>query len=864
LITGGLGGIGLELAKYLAKSVQAKLVLTGRSPFPAKSEWNQWPQSHDRDNEVSQKIQTLQEIESLGAETLLISADAADTEQMQRVVAQTKARFGQVNGVIHSAGLPDYDGIIRGRSKETIEKIMAPKVKGTLVLYRLLKDVELDFFMHCSSLSSILAPFGEVGYTAANAFLDAFAHYCNSLEEPPAAHTVSIDWTAWTETGMAVEAMKRKSGTRTVELDEGILSTEGVEIFHRIIGANLPQVAVLNRDLNTVLGIVNNRENDGSSLVGPAAESKDRPVLKKRPGLSIAYAAPGNEWEQTLANIWQDFFGIESIGIHDDFFELGGDSLRAAALLARIHKEMNTAVTIAAFFNHPTINGLARYHAKKKPGKSDYFSIKKAEEKEYYALSPAQKRLFILHQLEPRRPVYNMPEVVVLEGDFDKEKMEMAFNELIRRHESLNTSFEVIGTEPVQRIHDDVKFKIEYFLATEDTENTGEKNYKLQHTNESSTQAPYPFIGAPPGMPHANTIKGFIRPFDLSQAPLMRVGLLEIDANQHILAADMHHIVTDGISMGLLIAEFQAMYRGETLPGLRLQYKDFSQWQNQRLLAGEIKRQEEYWLKEFETEAPVLRLPTDYPRPEIQSFEGSHVSFDLGQEIVIKLKEFARAEGVTLFILLLALYNVFLFKITGLEDIVVGTVGAGRGHADLERIIGMFVNTLALRNHPNREKPFAEFLIQVKKRTLDAFDNQDYQFDDLVEKLLPNRDSSRNPLFDVMFTYTSQDFVIPSQEAKVPGEPVLNVREYELESKESRFDMILGVTEWQEKLDFVIQYRTKLFKESTIEKFIKYFKHILSSVLVDRFTRLKEITIPHDLKALKSDVYQRVESKFEF
>jgi NAD(P)-dependent dehydrogenase (short-subunit alcohol dehydrogenase family)/acyl carrier protein len=849
VITGGRGGIGLEVAKYLAKSVQAKLVLTGRSPFPAKGGWEQWFQAHGPDNDVSQKIKKLQEIEALGAEILVVSADVADLTQMQRVAAQAENCFGQINGIIHSAGLADYAGVIQRRSKETTEKILAAKVKGTLVLESMFKDVKLDFFILCSSLSSILAPFGEVGYTAANAFLDAYAHFRNSIEKMSEVRTMSINWTSWSETGMAVEAKKRSSGTREVELDEGILSAEGVEIFHRIIGANLPQVAVFTRDLNTVLEMLNKQEYDVEGLVGTARESKSRTVLQKRPRLSIAYVAPRNEFEQTLAYIWQDFFGIEPIGINDDFFELGGDSLRAAALLARIHKEMNLAVPVTAFFNQSTIKGLVRYHAKKSREKSDYFSIAKAEEKEYYALSPAQKRLFILHQLEPGRPVYNMPEVVLLEGDFDREIMERAFKELIQRHESLRTSFEVIGTGPVQKIHDTVEFEIEYY----DLYRTQVK-VKVKEGDTEGTGGLAPLL------------KNFIRPFDLSQAPLIRVGLLKIEESQHILAADMHHIVSDAISMGLLVAEFLALYRGKTLSALRLQYRDFSQWQNQRFLTGEIKRQEEYWLKEFETGVPVLRLPTDYPRPEIQSFEGNIVGFDLGREMIIKLKKIAREEDITLFVLLLAVYNVFLSKISGLEDIVVGTVAAGRRHADLERVIGMFVNTLALRNHLNREKPFVEFAYQVKKQTLDAFDNQDYQFDDLVEKLLPNRDSSRNPLFDVMFAYTSQEFIIPSQEALSPGKPVLKAKEYEyeFEFKESKFDLILGVSEGEEKLDFVIQYSTKLFKTSTIEKFIKYFKHILAAVIEDRFTRLKEITIPHDLKALKSDVYQHIASDFEF
>jgi acyl transferase domain-containing protein/acyl carrier protein len=863
LITGGLGGIGLELARYLAKSANARLVLTGRSSFPAKKEWEKWLQTHDQTNDVSQKIQKLQEIEALGAEILVFKADVSNLDQMQKVVDQTKTCFGQINGVIHSAGLADYAGVIQRRSKEATEKILAAKVKGTLVLDRILKDAELDFFVLCSSLASVLAPFGEVGYTAANAFLDAFTHYRNSLGETSTSrtiNTVSINWTSWKEVGMAVEAKKRMVGRWEPNLDEGILSTEGVEAFNRIMGSNLPQVGVSTRDLTIILERLNiqKQKNEALGVIESAVEKARPGTLRQRPELSTSYVAPRDEIEQTLAYIWKDFLGIEQIGIHDDFFELGGDSLKAVALLAKIHKELNLSLTLAKFFNKPTINGLAEYEYEYRRDmnesieEKDYLSIEKTEEKEFYSLSPAQRRLYVVQQMEPQSISYNMPEVVLFEGSFDKEKMESAFKALIKRHESLRTAFEVIEENPVQRIYNNVEFGIEY----DNAERTSES--EPYESPDGSSSSLFSEI-------HTKRItEHFIRPFNLSQAPLLRVGLIKIAEKKHILVADMHHIISDGYSLRILVNEFISLYRGKTLPELRLQYKDFSQWQNKRLVSGRIKKHEEYWLREFKGEIPVLKIPTDFKRPQIKSFEGDYIEFDFGKDGTEKFKEFAKAEDVTLFILLFAIYNVFLHKLSGQEDIIVGTVAAGRRHADLEQVIGMFVNTLALRNYPKPNYQFIEFLKEVKERSLHSFDNQDYQFDDLVEKLLPDRDTSRNPLFDAMFAFTSQEMLLISDEPSGFGESDLKIKNYNYEANDTKFDLILGTNDFGEKLKFIFIYSTKLFKKSTIKRFINYFKEIVFSILGNKFIHLKDISVSYELEVLKSDLYKNVESNFEF
>ncbi|MCP4155047.1 MAG: hypothetical protein GY757_45405, partial [bacterium] len=237
-------------------------------------------------------------------------------------------------------------------------------------------------------------------------------------------------------------------------------------------------------------------------------------------------------------------------------------------------------------------------------------------------------------------------------------------------------------------------------------------------------------------------------------APLIRIGLINVKnavVPTNILLVDTHHTIADGISRRILTGEFMNFYAGKELLPLRLHYKDYSEWQNQTKEKERVKKQETYWLKQFDEEIPVLNLPVDYPRSAIRSFEGKTFFFRLNEEETVALKKIALAHGATLYMILLTIFNSFLSMLSGQEDIIIGTPTAGRGHANLGDIIGMFVNTLGLRNQPHGDKTYEEFLNNVKETTLNAFDNQDYQFEELVETLNISRDASRNPLFDVMF-----------------------------------------------------------------------------------------------------------------
>jgi len=366
LIIGGMGGIGFVLAEYLAKMVQAKLILTTRSVMPAKEQWQQWLTTHDIEDTTSRKIQKLQQLEVLGSEILVLPADVANYQQMQSAIAQSLEHFGTIHGVIHAAGVAG-SGMIQLKTPEIAESVFAPKVKGTLVLNDVLKNINLDFLVLCSSLSSIQGGFGQVDYCAANAFLDAFAHFNTSTNNK---YTVAINWDAWQEVGMAVNTAvpNELKKLREESLKNGLLSIEAVDAFSRILENSLPQVIVSTQDLQAVINQSNNFLTS-SSLIKKLDNSQQLSATRHPRTLQEnTYVAPRNQIEENIANIWQELIGIEKVGIYDNFFDLGGHSLLAVQTISRLRQTFQVELPLRTLlFDAPTVAELADAIAEKQP-----------------------------------------------------------------------------------------------------------------------------------------------------------------------------------------------------------------------------------------------------------------------------------------------------------------------------------------------------------------------------------------------------------------------------------------------------------------------------------------------------------------
>jgi NRPS condensation-like uncharacterized protein len=349
-------------------------------------------------------------------------------------------------------------------------------------------------------------------------------------------------------------------------------------------------------------------------------------------------------------------------------------------------------------------------------------------------------------------------------------------------------------------------------------------------------------------------INHFVKPFDLTQPPLLRVGMIKLEGAKHILMVDMHHIISDGISLNILINEFTALYRGEELPLLRIQYKDFSQWQNKRFKSKVLKKQESFWLNKFKGELPDLNMPLDYPRPLNKSWEGDNIFLEIEREVTAKIKKLNKETDTTLFMVLLAVYNVLLHKYTGEREIIVGTPVSGRRHADLENVLGVFINMLVLGNRLTPEKSFEAFLEEVKENALEANENQDYPFEELVKKLDLQGDNVRNPIFDVAIVLQPNTGTNNRSDNGHVGDNThtLKVTPYQVENRVSRFDMLLGAVEIDEKISINLEYSTSLFKPSSVEKFLKHYREIMQQVVEQKEIKLKDIVISSHLQAAES------------
>ncbi|MBA4602107.1 non-ribosomal peptide synthetase, partial [Thermoactinomyces mirandus] len=516
------------------------------------------------------------------------------------------------------------------------------------------------------------------------------------------------------------------------------------------------------------------------------------------------FVAPANPVEEKLVEIWQGVLGVDQISIHDDFFESGGHSLKAMVLSSQVNKQFNVDLPLREIFSRPTVQKQAAYiqmcHQK------EYAEIPPAPAMEFYPVSSAQKRLYMVGQLEGMGTGYNMPYVFRVHGSLPVKRLENALQSLIVRHESLRTSFHLIEGELKQKIHPDATITIEHYQAEDES-----------HGKQ--------------------VIRQFIRPFDLEQAPLMRVGLLHrIDSEERFLLMDFHHIVADGVSIRILFQDLISLMKGEKLSPLALQYKDYAVWQQNVQQKEEWARHEKYWLNELSGELPVLDLPTDYPRPSVQQFEGDHLTFEFDSVLSEKLKRFCDKQKATLYMVLMAAYNWLLAKYSGQKDLIVGSPIAGRPHADLQSIVGMFANTLAVRSKLDPDLTFARFVGQVKEHILRMAEHQDYPFEELVEKLDIKRDLSRNPLFDTMFSMQNND----QSSFNFPGFSIELAEEWEW--KKAKFDMSWMMVE-DEKINGIVEYATHLYKTETIRKMIRDYIYLVNQVVENPDLRLGEMEL---------------------
>jgi acyl carrier protein len=547
----------------------------------------------------------------------------------------------------------------------------------------------------------------------------------------------------------------------------------------------------------------------------PSAGEPDRQMEQ-------AYAAPRTPMEEMVTGIFGETLKLDRVGIRDNFFDLGGHSLLAIQVISRVRNAFGVEIGVRSLFDAPTAEGLSSkieeaMRAGEKAKTPPLISVEPEGERPRRApLSFAQQRLWFIDQLNPGSAVYNIPGAVRLEGDLDIDALERVINEIIRRHEALRTRFEVNGGEPSQVIDAWTPRKLEIVDLTTLSSEAMEEEVARRAREEAETG------------------------FDLSQGPLLRVKVLKLKDADHVLLYTMHHIASDGWSAGIMISEVETLYKafsmGEESPldELPIQYADFAIWQRSWLQGEMLENQLAYWRRQLAGQLPALELPADRPRPARPSYRGAQHWLLLPTALSDSLKALSLKRHSTLFMTLMAAFKTLLYYLTRQTDICVGTDIANRNHAETEKLIGFFVNQLALRTRLSPSLNFEELLRRVREVTLEAFARQDLPFEKLVEALNPDRDESHTPLFQVKMTLQNAS----DEQVSLPG---LTLSSLGTAISATKHDLLLDLIDTKDGIGASLQYNTDLFEEHTPARILRRFHALLERIVERPDAKLQEL-----------------------
>ncbi|MFZ0922507.1 MAG: amino acid adenylation domain-containing protein, partial [Candidatus Acidiferrales bacterium] len=541
---------------------------------------------------------------------------------------------------------------------------------------------------------------------------------------------------------------------------------------------------------------------------------------RARPELDKAFVAPRTPTEELLAEIWAQLLDLERIGVHDNFFDLGGHSLLATQAVSRMREAFQVEIPLRRLFEVPTVAGLAESIEAARQAGQDLLAppILPVPRSGDMALSFAQQRLWFFDQLEPGLPAYNIPAAVRLKGPLNLAALERSLNEIVGRHESLRTTFANVEGRPTQVIAPTLMIKLPVVDLRKLPVSERETEIRRLITAEAQ------------------------RPFDLSRGPLIRGTVLRLGDEEHVGLLTMHHIVSDGWSTGILVRELATLYVAfcfggpSPLPALPIQYADFAHWQRQWLQGEVLETQIAYWKEQLAGARTLIDLPTDLPRPPVQTFHGAHQSLVMRKQLKDGLKALGRQEGVTLFMTMLAAFNVLLYRYTSQDDLIVGTPIANRQRLETEGLIGFFVNALVLRTDLSGNPSFLELLRRLRQVCLGAYSHQDLPFDRLIEELHLKRDLSRNPLFQVMFALQN----VPLRPLELPG---LILSPVEGDSETAHFDLTLQIVDTEQELTATFVYNTDLFEAATIARMLGNFQVLLEAIVADPEQRLSDLPL---------------------
>ncbi|MGW4699929.1 amino acid adenylation domain-containing protein [Streptomyces sp. NPDC004285] len=803
LVTGAFGALGRLLCRTLIRRGARRLVLLGRTALPDRGAWD----GLDPLSSAGQRVAFLRELEALGAEVLVAAVDVTDGEAMERWLAERRdGGLPPVRGVFHLAGQV-RDVLLPSLDRAAFDAGYGPKVYGGYLLHRLLREEPVEHFVLFASVASLLTTAGQVNYAAGNAFLDALAHHRRARGLP----ALSLDWGPWA-TGM-IEELGLVAHYRDARGMSSLAPETGMAVLERVIGQDLPQLLVATvvdwpvflswypRPPRLVSGLA-----AAAARTAPAGQGGSLlDTFRRSDGAARALLVSGH-FAALAAGVLRVEPGL--IDADSRLGSLGLDSLLAMELRARVHSELGVALPVVALLSNGPVGeltdrlyeGLTELVSADAPAEET--EVELFTDAHCHPLTHNQQALWFLRQLNPDGFAYNIGGAVEVRAELDPELLFEAFRTLIGRHPSLRAGITTEAGRPVQRIRSEVRADVGLF----DVEGRSWEEIRALLVGE------------------------YRKPYDLGLDPLVRLRLFRRAPDRWVVMKAVHHIVSDAISTFTFIEELFEVYHGlrtgrpVELAPVAARYLDFLNRQNRFLAGPEARRMLDYWRGHLPDEVPALDLPTDRPRPPVQTDNGASEFFLLDEELSARVHALSREHGVTVYTVLLAAYYLLLHRWSGQDEIVVGSPVTGRTEEEFASVYGYFVNPLPLHVGLGGDPTVSELLARVRDTVLGGLDHQEYPFVLLVEQLGLQHDPSRSAVFQAMFILLTH---------KVATERIGYELEYiELPEEEGQFDVTLSAYEDRADGRFhcVLKYNTDLFDAETVRRMAGHYRNLLDGL----------------------------------
>ena len=809
LVTGAFGALGQALCRMMVKHGAGHLVLVGRIKIPDRVEWS----SVDKESSLGRRIAFIKELERMGGHVIPANVDMSNERQFAAYLEEFRRKeYPPISGVFHLAGVVK-DVLISKMDDESFDAVYNPKVIGSYLLHKYFRNEPLEYFVLFSSIASLITTAGQTNYAAGNAFLDALAYHRRTLGLP----ALSVNWGPWA-VGMIkelklIEHYKNSRGMGSV------LPEVGMDILNRVLGQDISRVAVA-FDVNWPL-VLTWYSVHPPLIAHLAAKSESKADNNREGGSFVEIFNNCEEYarldlvNQRLIDLTVDVLHAKrsQIDLQTSLNSLGLDSILAVELRNKILTDFEYSLTIVNLLSGSTISriaeqiyaGLCRKTEEQDSGIQDTSNVEIHRNLNEYPLTYGQKAIWFLHQLNPESPAYNIGGAIEIPGVIDVKVMLQAIQEFVARHPCLRTNFVIKDGKPVQRVSSAVNL-----------------DFKLVDVTDKAWEAVYTLI-----------TEESRRLFNLEKDPLVRIRLYKLSDARYILQKTVYHLVSDASSNYIFVDELQALYYSYKnvepvkLPPVESTYLDFLNWQNKFLANKEAEAMFNYWKSHVPAKIPILNLPTDKPRPIVQTNNGASFSFTISHELSDEIYRLSQKTNATVFMILLSAFYILLHKYTSQEDIIVGSPVAGRTQERFSEVYGYFVNPLPLRASFNKDLTYMKFLTQVRQIVSQGLDNQEYPFALLVEKLGLQHDSSRSAVFQVMFILLIHRIQTKDNQFGFPRKYI------ELPEEEGQFDLTLSMYEDNNQGIFraAFKYNRDLFFESTMKRMAGHYLKILEEIV---------------------------------